>query len=1544
MHAQPHVLLVPGLLAATAAPQSSSKQTSTALDDYVLSETLFLPSAVAAAPRDRAAIASKLNGIASKYVHFHRSISPCALASCYDVVPHSKTAASSRSADPPQSPSENVKSAHGAERPRGEGSLKPATATSCAPPHLESFWLATSPLPPTAVLTALHSLLPLRHVSIISSDTHDSSSTGGSGAKDAGVIHAESPTASLEILWTLCRAAESDEPDERAISFWEAFSMTAMTVHRAAGGANRGDTNGPSASPFSLSQQLRRATAVLSGVQQSSATAAATAAPVANPSASLLEWPEEFLWNLLMSLLSVLALAHSAGLHFFGQLTASNVLCFSCTSSVPRLLQQTWRDVVAANVNQRKEAGRVDSAALFRQFYSMVGRSVLLPQAPLTAETPCHSAFFVVQPSLELLSRRRTMDETDAPSSVQIEDNKSADSPVAATSAAQDVADETPEQQARFQAADLASVGHLLTTIMDLRAQGLSDGGQRLSSAAAAAQPSSELVFLVRRLCECEAAAEPAAATSSNLPRSCPTALQLLQLQALRLRTETWYYRRLCAEAYDSLAQLQLSQQASKATESSSLVAQGAEAERRMAAREAAVAEREEKLDLILRIYELTHEHLDAVQLPKSQPPSTNTNGSSYHVDQRDEKTPGHSKTHPEDSLEALLSSPTYRQAVTVEATSQAAAPRSEGREVPAPSVSYQQQREAFANATTETSGDALLGLSPLVRAFNTDSADTTLLSASATAFTSLREADQFASKCKTHPLPSSVSTTHRMLEVGGPARTSIATTQKASELPTSASQWTATEVRPISQTVVTANANAVITSSHALRGPARLTPLLPPNEQVHAPWDTSQAQAQQQQHQNFDSQQPQAHRHDIAQTNPHSQVTVVEVMLDDSSDDEDMTKAQPNAFASGAAGLSPTRSVAQDERQTLKTMPYESQLVSSSPPPLPFFSFTSASPASRPALDSKTPVRAPTLSNMGMPDADVSGISTGVVGGGLSKFSSLAQLRSPLSARRPTTGSARNDSSLSPSPHSPKSYRSSTMPNIPVDLDCTTTASGALNAAQQEPAQQRSARRRSGSRGSSSGAHRDNRLSASVNSGDGAAPTPGPNNENGEWARQQLTELQNMQTALRSQPLATPRSRASGSTGAAGATESAATGAELKTPELRLMRSPASSASSPPLRSAPGAVSALSSPSLPMMTPIRHSTHADRSPVGTDSSHRARSSQRHLQSQQPPDYLLDNLSSTNNNRGGIQCEERPAQVQGTLCSATSTMKTSLSSRRRHEDTRPTSAAHRPTPVLSGRSTPPAKSTHLSSKPITAGSAAADSRRTRSDVHASSLYPPTAAIGAHTTSSTAAVLGVALRTPLRQTAPATTAADASEHRRLTGLACTSHVPSPSSSASRTLSSAKKRDGAVSTAPRGRHGTSANGGATAAASVGSTPLPTNAATTTAARTTAPTTMPVPSRNVGVEVTLRRFNGGGGLVNSARGRSSGGAKASSDSASLRQNGVEADVPSSSSASPSTGLESTSTPANRKGAPQLHGNASSTSAVELLRRLRASSSATV
>jgi hypothetical protein len=1547
MDSNPRISRAPGVSTATKGLQNNGSQAATVLDDYVLSGRTPLSPTDAATHDDQIALASKLNGIGRQYAQFFRSIEPCALASCYDLTAHVKAAAPSRSACPSRSTSEGVRSSGDGERLRNAASSKsvagatgPHTAV-CVPPDLDSFWMATSPFPPTAVLTALYSVLPLRKAVLVNSESvvRGGEETHIERSVDE-IVPAQQPTASLESVWTLCRSAESAEVGERHVSFWEAYAMTAMAVHRAAGSVSYSDGSADSsqgssssASSFSLAQQLRRATAALASMQHSNTTS-----PGLSAATTLLEWPEEFLWNLLMSLLSALALLHSAGLHFFGQLTAADVLCLSCFSSLPRQLEQTWHDVVAAAVTAQQsiEEGKVDSAALFQRFYLMSSQSLLLPQASLTPDTPCHSAFFVVQPSVELLSKQSPPERnTDAAPFGSEADkvNFDATSSVANSTAAQATADETPEQQARFQAADLASVGRLLTTIMELRAQRSSLTATSTSATTiTVAHPSSELVFLVRRLCECKTAAD-----SVSPSRGFPTALQLLQLQALRLRTEAWYYHRLAAETCDRLAQTQhtsptlgtpavvSNEYPHGAVQWATQVRTAEAEEERLRAREAAVTEREAKLDLILRVYELTHEHLDAINLPPSQGSSPDEDATHHHMVHKTHESPQRSPAPREDSLEVLLGIPSYRQAATTTTTPppKTGAPLLEARRAPITNISHQQHRGVPTGAAAETPKDALPGLSPLARVPRAEDADAALPSVGDTPVMSLCDGAQDAPPPPppdSRALARNVSATHRTLGVDpAPVAFRAAHDGGRGSAPFAAALQLPTVERQTLQTAMATHADVQTTDKHTLLLSPQLTQ-----------WNAEHAQTQQ--ISSNDRARLRSGDDVDAPVRTSEQVTVVEVELDDSSDAEDI---MPRALST------PQPYNAAQHCPELVVSSHPSPPPSS--PPAFFLKSSSASPPTHIAQALKTPVRAPALPNMGVVDADVSGVSAGGVGGSHSKYSALALLRTPPSARHPppAAGGRRRDASSSPSQHPLEGHQASAKPNVTASTTHTT-------AAREASQPQRSSRRRSGSRGSSRGD-----ILPSTMLSPSAAASPGVSltstsisNENGEWARQQLTELQKMQSALRSQQPATPRSRASVATGTA---EGGGGVGERATPEPRRTRSTASSPSSSPPQPVHGVVSTPPSPSLQAtITPLRGSADVEASLVKTDSSHRTPHTS-HVQ--QGPHYLLREPGID-----GAARDKPPVQVQGTSWLPTSSTGVGAASstqtppyhRQRYDDARWTpngvsSAAHRPISAASGFSTPHTKTPHPTLGLNAAEDTAAAGGGGRTCVDARTFPFPYPYFATTTTSATAAALGAALRTPPRQTVPWTATVDLSELYRLTSTVTSTGAHLPSSS---THGSARKSDGAavavhpVRSARRPAASVEGNAeGAVRGASrlsmmrKGTPPAVTSVPSGIAAKERSPQrtthagggdrlTNGSPSTSPS-RVTAPRTHGGSPASNQL---TSASPSSSTPLASLAQGPVGAGIGKATAA------------------PPLHGGASSsTSAMELLRRLRASSTAT-
>ncbi|CBZ31644.1 hypothetical protein, conserved [Leishmania donovani] len=1112
-------------------------------DSYVMCEYLSCSSGMGHSSRDdQAAVVSKLHVLASKYAQFQRSIEGCVFAmssgiaaSLWGSAPAARQASS-------RSPSEGLAPFSAADNGRaaaasrmGAIATSVSTGSTSQVPDLESCWMSTSPLPPTAVLAALYGMTPLHRISWSGSDGGGPDAGAGENVGTVPTVDAsnlgetDSSTSSFELQWSLCRCATDAMAAQGRyqVTFRDAFAMTTVVAHMAAASADGGSSwqgstsllpppsSSSSTSSYSLAQQLRRASALL-GVDSEGPLPEASAA--AAPSTSLLDWPEEFLWNLLVSLLSSLALVHSAGLHLFGQLTAADVLCVACAPTLPRQLEQTWADVAAATAAaaskedaRRAVSGTVSSSnidddrvpmhkeedAIFRRFCSTAVPSVLLPQATVTAATPCHHVFFVLHPSPELLQQ-----QGDGRAHVPRQS-------VPRLSAAQEAEQATPAQQAQHQASDLASVGRLMSLLMELRARGRQSRSGHAEPAAAA--PSSELAFLVGRLCECGgASAGPAAPTQS------PTALQLLQLQALRLRTESWYYRRLAEEACDRLllARRRLENTDATLPQPSSATlphardtdTKGQSREAQLADREAQLAERESKLNVLLGLYELTHEHLDALKLPQLPPAqggtklvtlssalpsdaaaaaavdasatSTARNGSTRGADSVEAEQRMASQVPQGDSLDRLLIQTLLQQQHQLAGSAGAllaGVPAASGATPAGVRDGSHLSPPATTTAASVAAADELLGLSPLACL---TTADDRLLSKSAATPSVVAET-----------LPA--LTTDRHVDVESVPGGGVATLTAAALTGHHPNNESRVAVVEVDLDAAENDGRGISMASQGSASPTAIHATLAGGFETRAAWGWAPTT-----------------------TSPSASLSV----------------SAAATLQQGAHG-SPLPTSQQQRQQR--------QLFS---PPL----------HASPCQDMETPMRSPALPNMGYVGGAAGGAvaspGAGFNGGGgrsHSKYSALSLLRTPPSARRAGTGpGAAADAAVataatraapsffrSQSLHSPDSYRSSTRPHNAATVDASASAAAASSphdTAERFLPQPRQQRRRSSSRGNTS----NNSGGAYTATLGGRSPRTEDHRQHKDgvaasWAHQQLTTLEEMQTALRAQQSSTPRSRA---------------------------------------------------------------------------------------------------------------------------------------------------------------------------------------------------------------------------------------------------------------------------------------------------------------------------------------------------------------------------------------------------------------------------------
>lgn len=440
---------------------------------------------------------------------------------------------------------------------------------------IEQLWAKTAPLPPTTTLSACFSLPPL--IRVVGSPA--------SGKEDSFSFH---------FLYDFCQEfARHAAGGQKRFSLWDSYIATMCGVV-----FDSKEDSSDRPSPHTLAGYISRA------------QAASSSADEAKRENSVASWTEEHLWRLLNSLLSALAVLHSAGFHYAGNLRAEDVTCFCMSATVFPQLCDTYDSIKTgtASVTDRAVSDE-DISLLMRTGIS----SIIVPQASVHSRTPCHRACFVLTtPPHSIDARQEDM--------------------------------ESPSALVEYQRQDVACVGRILLSVIE--AQQRAGGADHAFS--------SELLFLIQRMVMAEQPGE--GDTSASEP--VPTAVHFTQLQALRLRVQMWLYKCL-AEENETACQHALRLSSQPRSSPSKVPADGADMEESVArsrtaaaverethAKERAVREREEQLDrrehelrkreeqlrtrqqqldALLELYELTYEHLDA--LPD---PGNATNGRGY--------------------------------------------------------------------------------------------------------------------------------------------------------------------------------------------------------------------------------------------------------------------------------------------------------------------------------------------------------------------------------------------------------------------------------------------------------------------------------------------------------------------------------------------------------------------------------------------------------------------------------------------------------------------------------------------------------------------------------------------------------------------------------------------------------------------------------------------------------------------------------------------------------------------------------------------------
>lgn len=543
----------------------------------------------------------------------------------------------------------------GGDQGQGANAVSLSAPFSSGTVDLEAEWPQTAPLAPTAVLSFALATLPLFRVIAADNGRQSTAALASSSLSGEGSVNHYFLYEYLKSRHFVFREPSPSEPssslrrpltkaDPLFYSTWDTFLVA---VHAAVFDSSR--AAGSQESRLCLKQYMERCagaserhsrTGTNASYESNQSSLAATPGATPNPYTntdhhrssarelySVSVWTEETLWRLLNALVSVLAVYHTAGFHFGGSICQEDVVCFALPSKLAGQLRETQRSMAAAmkatgRTHRSGEPGETVAGA--ESFMRTLTSSVVLPQLFIDAHTPSHRCLFaLVRAPQSAFGGGRKGEEGEEPS---------------------------PETVTLHQANDVRCVGRLLLAVVEARSRRLDNS---------AGDVSSEFLFLVRRMAAGETGSSPGALSSAV-----PSAVHLAQLQALRLRVHTWFYRLLEEEnlqlaqmAHEAareetplLLQHQQQQQQSQEKAAAPAVrtrpsgelradpitaafpaghnraeqqqqqqqaAWSAEHASRLDTRERLLEEREQKLNAILELYELTHERLDA--LPSAQ-------------------------------------------------------------------------------------------------------------------------------------------------------------------------------------------------------------------------------------------------------------------------------------------------------------------------------------------------------------------------------------------------------------------------------------------------------------------------------------------------------------------------------------------------------------------------------------------------------------------------------------------------------------------------------------------------------------------------------------------------------------------------------------------------------------------------------------------------------------------------------------------------------------------------------------------------------------
>lgn len=282
---------------------------------------------------------------------------------------------------------------------------------------------------------------------------------------------------------------------------------------------------------------------------------------------SVEKWGEELLWRLFASLLSALALFHSNGFHFSGDISLNNILCFALPlQTVPADLFKTMGSTVSTVLipdsetpikltKNKKHMGsgvaesdcstdREEEEKRFKKAISSYARltetHTLLPQSRLQPQTPAHHVFFVLL-STPVSCGRRGSEQGKPMKADQVSPAGPSFSPPPSVSSKLMGSGETVGkssagvigEEKQFFEQDLSAVRRVMQSLLALRQK--EGGGGTAGNAKEVARGGGEMQCLLRYL--------PGDLGVDAVLPSSPSAVQLLTLQALRLRQEAWLWQ-----------------------------------------------------------------------------------------------------------------------------------------------------------------------------------------------------------------------------------------------------------------------------------------------------------------------------------------------------------------------------------------------------------------------------------------------------------------------------------------------------------------------------------------------------------------------------------------------------------------------------------------------------------------------------------------------------------------------------------------------------------------------------------------------------------------------------------------------------------------------------------------------------------------------------------------------------------------------------------------------------------------------------------------